>query len=93
MKVGGWVVCEGSETVLPNARASLLIEQTSCTFSKDMDFADALYFSMVTLSTVGLGDFYPVTHIGVILLILFSMVGLGIIGMTISVVRYDIKEI
>ncbi len=58
-----------------------------------MDFADALYFSMVTLSTIGLGDFYPVTHIGVILLILFSMVGLGIIGMTISVVRYDIKEI
>ncbi len=53
---------------------------------------DALYFSMVTLLTVGFGDIYPVTPAGVILLILFRMVGLGIIATTMSVIRYDVKD-
>ncbi len=70
---------------------SFCIKQTPYLFSQDMDVFHALYFSMVTLLTVGFGDFYPKTPSGVILLILFSMVGLGIIATTVSVIRYGIK--
>jgi voltage-gated potassium channel len=60
--------------------------------SPGWNFPVALYFSMVTLTTVGLGDFYPVTRAGVILLMFFSIVGLGIVAMTISVIRCDVKD-
>ena len=41
---------------------------------------DALYFSVVTLTTVGFGDFAPQTPAGKIFTIVYILVGLGLIS-------------
>jgi voltage-gated potassium channel len=40
---------------------------------------DALYFSVLTLTTVGYGDFYPHTAAGRVFTIIYVIVGLGIV--------------
>jgi len=40
---------------------------------------DSLYFSVVTLTTVGLGDFAPKTDLGKLFTIFYIIVGIGII--------------
>ena len=41
---------------------------------------DALYFSVITLTTVGFGDFAPQTPAGKIFTIFYILVGLGLIS-------------
>lgn len=41
-------------------------------------FLDAVYFSVVTIATVGYGDIHPVTATGRIFTIFYILVGLGI---------------
>jgi hypothetical protein len=45
---------------------------------------DALYFSVVTLTTVGYGDLCPISAIGKIVTILFGLSGIAILGLAIS---------
>ncbi|MBC6401654.1 MAG: two pore domain potassium channel family protein [Ekhidna sp.] len=40
---------------------------------------DAFYFSFITLTTIGFGDFAPQTDIGKIFTIIYTMVGISII--------------
>ena len=40
---------------------------------------DSVYFSVMTLTTVGYGDFYPVTSIGKLFTIFYVIIGLGIL--------------
>ncbi|MBF0715395.1 potassium channel family protein [Gemelliphila palaticanis] len=47
---------------------------------------DALYFSFTTLTTIGYGDFYPVTAIGKIFTMLYAVIGLGVMASFIGVV-------
>lgn len=44
-------------------------------------FFDAVYWSVVTLTTVGYGDVYPVTDIGRLVSMLSSLVGIAIIAL------------
>jgi voltage-gated potassium channel len=46
--------------------------------------ADALWWSFVTMSTVGYGDYFPVTRWGRLLAILLMTVGVGIFGVLTS---------
>ena len=46
---------------------------------------DALWWSMVTITTVGYGDRYPVTELGRLLAILVMFSGIGIIGALASI--------
>src|ERR687897_1039962 len=42
-------------------------------------FIDALYFSVVTLTTVGYGDFAPKTDVGKLFTAVYVLVGVGIL--------------
>lgn len=53
---------------------------------------DSLYFSVITLTTVGYGDFSPHTNIGKIFTIFYLFVGLGIILSFINeIAKHQIK--
>ena len=41
-------------------------------------FLDAVYFSVITLSTVGYGDLHPVTPIGKVFTLMYILVGIGV---------------
>jgi hypothetical protein len=41
---------------------------------------DSLYFSVITLTTVGYGDFSPLTPAGKIFTMLYILIGLGLIS-------------
>ncbi|WP_260412610.1 potassium channel family protein [Alkalihalobacillus sp. TS-13] len=43
-------------------------------------FEDALWWSIVTLTTVGYGDLYPVTTVGRLIASFLMFVGIGLIG-------------
>ena len=45
---------------------------------------DAIWYSLVTLSTVGYGDFYPVSFLGKIIGLIFVFSSLGVLGYLIS---------
>lgn len=53
--------------------------------------ADAFWYSLVTLTTVGYGDFYPVTFVGRLLSLFFVFGSLGLLGILIGNVteRYN----
>ncbi len=42
-------------------------------------FVDALYFSVITLTTVGYGDFAPETDAGKLFTAVYALVGIGIL--------------
>ena len=47
--------------------------------------ADALWWAVVTITTVGYGDFYPVTEMGRIVAVFVMFAGVGIIGALASI--------
>ena len=49
-------------------------------------YVPSLYFSFVTLATIGLGDFYPDTRKGVAFLFFFSVTGIGLVAVLLSCV-------
>lgn len=49
-------------------------------------YLDALYFTVITLTTVGYGDFSPHTSLGKIFSMLYIFLGLGILGALIAMI-------
>ena len=56
-------------------------------------FIDALYFSVVTFSTVGYGDLCPTSTIGKIFTILFGISGISILGIALSTIGSRLAEL
>lgn len=50
------------------------------------NFLDSLYFSVITLTTVGYGDFSPQTTAGKVFTIVYVLIGLGILVSFLSAV-------
>lgn len=55
-------------------------------------FVDSLYFSIITLTTIGLGDFVPESRIGKDLTMLTCVVGLGLITTLLANIGESIEE-
>ncbi|NCB09339.1 MAG: two pore domain potassium channel family protein, partial [Bacteroidia bacterium] len=49
-------------------------------------FFDAVYWAVVTLTTVGYGDIYPVTVFGKVISMLSSLIGIAIIALPTGIV-------
>lgn len=58
---------------------TILIGTVFYHFVEDLRWIDALYFSVVTLTTVGYGDFSPQTDIGKLFTVAYILNGIGII--------------
>jgi voltage-gated potassium channel Kch len=55
-------------------------------------YLDAFYFTIITLTTVGYGDFSPQTDLGKIFSMLYILIGLGIIGALIALISQRSQE-
>jgi voltage-gated potassium channel len=76
--IGAWLVLLFEE----NAKASNI-----------HNYPDALWWAIVTVTTVGYGDRYPVTEGGRIVAVILMLVGIGLIGvLTATVASVFIKE-
>lgn len=53
---------------------------------EDWSFIDALYFAVVSMATVGYGDFSPVTAIGKIFTMGYLVIGIGIFVLTVGAI-------
>ena len=49
-------------------------------------FFDAIYWAVVTLTTVGYGDIYPITDIGRIISMLSSFMGIAIVALPTGII-------
>jgi len=49
-----------------------------------LKWLDAIYFSVITLTTVGYGDIHPTNDISKIFTIFYVLIGVGIIASTLS---------
>ncbi len=57
------------------------------------DIGDAMWYSLITLTTIGYGDFYPVTPIGKVMALLFVVGSLGLLGFIIGKATEFISDI
>ena len=57
----------------------LLIGTFMYHYLEGWEYIDALYFSVITLSTIGYGDLAPVTTEGKLFTIFYIIIGIGII--------------
>ena len=56
-------------------------------WQEGFSFLDAFYFTFVTFTTIGLGDFVPSSSLGWLWLILFASVGLGLLAALLGVIE------
>lgn len=58
----------------------------------EWSFIDALYFTIVTLTTVGYGDLLPSTNAEKIITIFFVFIGVGLIGAALGIVASTVLD-
>ena len=56
------------------------------------NWIDSLYFSIITLSTIGYGDFSPVTDSGKLFTIFYIILGIGVILSFINTVHHHFEH-
>jgi voltage-gated potassium channel Kch len=57
----------------------LAIGTVSYHYLEGWTWLDALYFSIITLTTIGYGDFSPVTQAGKLFTVIYILIGIGVI--------------
>ena len=81
----------GIGTVLLAATVVTTAERTAAG-ANILSFPDALYWSFVTVSTVGYGDHYPVTAVGKFTAVFLMFFGIGIFGGIIAKIVAALSE-
>ncbi len=86
------VLLAAAGTLILGAWLVLLFEETA-KGSNIHDYPDALWWAIVTVTTVGYGDRYPVTAGGRAVAVVLMLVGIGLIGvLTATVASVFVKE-
>lgn len=62
-------------------------------FQEGWGWLDSLYFSVITLTTIGYGDFSPATDLGKIFTLFYIVIGLGMILSFIQIIYSHFNEI
>jgi voltage-gated potassium channel len=62
------------------AAVTLLIGTVFYANAEGWRWLDALYFSVITLTTIGYGDLVPATDAGKLFTIVYTLVGIGVIA-------------
>jgi voltage-gated potassium channel len=60
---------------------TVILGALGISFSENKSFTDGLWWSFVTVTTVGYGDISPITSTGRIIASILMLVGIGFIGM------------
>ena len=92
-RVAGYIVVATSLVIFIASLAVLEAERASPR-SNIRTFADALWWSIETVTTVGYGDHYPVTAIGRVVAVGLMLAGIGLLGVvTASLATYLIERV
>lgn len=67
-----------SQAILGVAAVIISIGSVFYRFVEDLRWIDAIYFSVITLTTVGYGDISPATTAGKVFTMVYVVVGIGI---------------
>lgn len=71
---------------------TLLVGTVVYHFLEGWSWIDSMYFSVITLSTIGYGDFSPTSDLGKIFTIIYIIVGVGIILSFINTLQHHYSE-
>lgn len=83
----------GFKYVLMICAIAILVASVAMTYFENMKFADALWWSFVTATTVGYGDLSPASGAGRIIACCLMLVGIGLIGsLTSTITSFFLKD-
>lgn len=61
-------------------------------YVEGLSWVDALYFTVITLTTIGYGDFSPKTDVGKLFTVAYALVGLAALGGFIALIAAQQRE-
>ncbi len=84
---------KGYRQLLFSSLIILAIGSTVYHFVEGWSWIDSIYFSVITLTTIGYGDFSPQTDFGKIFTVFYILIGIGIILSFVQTVFEHYKDI